>query len=237
MNALALAQPNQIAGGAAAPSRGIDVRAVMDHYLAPMRSIRADGGKALELAEHYDFVDKEFAPLFDDCRHPHRQRARAVAVLGKLPAAEWTGDAHAHVRGTLDARADEQEVSFFLGMMLEALRAKETEGAATFFGSIVYTIMDHDDPISGIVLAAAVREIWRRERFAPSPSEFLDECRSQRLRLALLDRALGRVDQLRGKLEKLIAEIGDPSQHPPRPLAALMRNAPRTALERAGCTS
>jgi hypothetical protein len=69
-----------------------------------------------------------------------------------------------------------------LGTMLDGLRAKLTEGSATYVGAMVWTLEMEEAPISAPVLAACLGEVWRTKTFPPSIAEMIELAKRMRER-------------------------------------------------------
>jgi hypothetical protein len=149
----------------ACKSHGDRLRALFEPLLAHQHIL----GQIIEL----NMGDWLGAALLD-LRDPKSVRDRAISRYRLLPKRDTLHAWDDELCQALEGKADQMTLSLMLTTMFDIF----PRGTISNVGSYVeaLSLVMGDRALSQEILAAAIVRVWRKIRFPPSISEFLDEC-------------------------------------------------------------
>ena len=174
------------------------VRALFEPLLAHQRILR----RIIELKLN-DWLS---VPLLD-LRDPQAVRDRALARHQHLPTRDALHAWDVELSRALEGKADEKTLSFLLSLMLDGFPQAKTPSVDIYVDAMLLLVAA--DQISPEILAAAVSGVWRSQRFPPSISEFLDECRDITKSATSARRVIRKMIALRDNAEDALMATGD----------------------------
>jgi hypothetical protein len=199
----------------------VDVRAILRHYLPAFKA--AEPWREIHIPRVIN-AEGEILEI-----HPWRKpEAPEKAITAALQIRDaiylpdvWDAEDELN---ELMAPPPEENIRAMLIAMLSVLKSKPTEGAPIYIDALVFELTEPEtgQPICGPAIAAAVRETWNTQTFAPSVHEFMVRARKQQQRIEMVraqlrwlsvtqDSALAVLEKLApGKLPKPSETSEDP---------------------------
>jgi hypothetical protein len=129
-------------------------------------------------------------------------REMAVAVLGELPTVAQLESVDGEISKWLE-RPPENAARQIVATMLDGFKQKPSEGAAIFLDAMIYILGD----MPAAAIAAATREVWETEDWAPSIHAFVDLCKKHRSTLSSVRRDVDLILKKRKDLGEIMALI------------------------------
>jgi hypothetical protein len=142
-----------------------------------------------------------------DLRDPLTVRERALARHQRLPARETLHAWDDELCSALEGKADERTLSFLLSFMLDGFPQAKTPGIDIYVDGVLLLISG--EQVSPQIVAAAISRVWRKNRFPPSISEFLDECSEMTKTATTTRRVITKMIALRDNAEDALIATGD----------------------------
>lgn len=181
---------NHGGGGAVGTAGRLDVRAMMGHYLAPYKTADRWRDTLATIDRHMFGIQRDsnggLIALHDRWTPKQKQWAidSALAIRNAVGPLQPVFDAADALDEAL-APPPEEIIRAILGTMLSILRSKPTEGAALYIDALVWELIEPErgKPICAPAIAAAARETWNTQTFAPSVHEFLGRARKHQQRI------------------------------------------------------
>lgn len=149
------------------------------------------------------------------------KRANYVAAINRLDALPVPSDLAMQIdrlHAATFTAATEDEASFVLGTMLDAIPAAANRLSATYVDALVWAVIHADDDrdpgespkfrgFSVEVLASAARHIWLTVKYAPAIQEVVDAASKARARHHLALNTTRKLASLRENADTVIAAI------------------------------
>lgn len=200
----------------------LDVRGMMDTYVGRVNRIVQPLQPAIALsAKHWTLADRRadgdlyvLSAYAVDGQVLPQYRDRALEVLPQLPPEDGIREAWRELRDIIRTPLDEPTARVLIGAMLDGLRAKPTDTAATYVDVLLYTI-EEAGTISPTTLAGAIADVWRTMTFPPSAAELLPMCAARREKLVALMKQVDDLLTFRWAVEEIVRE-SDEYEPPPR---------------------
>jgi hypothetical protein len=166
---------------------------MMRHYLASFKAAEPWRETLAEIDRHEGGIQRDcnggLCALHEWNKPKEKQWAIADALavrkaIGPLGPVWEAADALDEAM----APAPEEIIRAILGVMLSILRAKPTEGAEIYVDALVLELTEPETgaPICAPAIAAAARETWNTQTFAPSVHEFMGRARKQQQRIEIV---------------------------------------------------
>lgn len=146
-------------------------------------------------------------PLLDLC-DPKAVRERALARHQRLPTWHKLHAWDDELCRTLDGKADEKTLSFLLSLMLDGFPQAKPQSVDIYVDATLLLISG-EQLLSPEILAAAISRVWRKNRFPPSISEFLNGCAEMTKAATSTRRVIMKMIALRDNAEDALIASGD----------------------------
>ncbi len=142
-----------------------------------------------------------------DLRDPKSVRDRAIARYRRLPKRDILHAWDDELCQALEGKADQMTHSVLLTTMIEGF----PRGTISNVGAYVEaaSLVMGDRALSPEILAAAIVRVWRKNRFPPSISEFMDECEGAKSAAIGTQRAIKKMLALLDNAEDALVATGD----------------------------
>jgi hypothetical protein len=164
-------------------------------------------------------VDGDFFALMN----PDNYRSTARVLSSALPDRGKIDRAFNVISAAIDQPTDETTIRLFLGVMLDGLRSKITEGSSTYIAAATFSLLDCDDDpdeetydpsrvpshFSPSVIAAAVRDVWLKETFPPPIHELVAMLRKRRIALGHALETLGQMQTMCCLIDVILSPPSD----------------------------
>jgi len=149
------------------------------------------------------------------------ERRNYVAAIGRLDTLPAPSDLARQIdrlRAATFAAATEDEASFIIGTMLDAIPAAANRLSATYVDALVWAVLHADDDrdpsafpkfrgFSVEVLASAARHIWLTVKYAPAIQEVVDAADKARARHHLALNTTLKIASLRENADAVVSTV------------------------------
>jgi hypothetical protein len=163
---------------------------MMRKFLAPLRMMKP-----------FESVAERYCPIFhgaDGEPLVHRMERQLVTLEDAIAACDAIGsiidiwNAQIALEDAI-VPPPEEVIRGILIVMLMSLRSKPIEGSDVYVDTLVFELSEPEsgEPICATAIAAAARETWQSQTFAPSIHEFLGRARKYQSRLEMELKQLG----------------------------------------------
>ena len=198
MNDHAIILPDIQAAPVGAPMRGNRMRGLFEPLLAHQRILR-------QIVETR--LDEWLGVTLLDLRNPSAARDQALARTRNLPERSVLHAWDDELCSALDGEADEKTLSVLLAILLDGFPRSASQNPDAYVDAAILIL--GDQRFSPDSVAAAIVRIWRKNKFAPSLSELIDECDEAKQAASLARRVATKMLALLDNAEDALTATGD----------------------------
>jgi hypothetical protein len=203
-------------GGAVGPVGRLDVRDLMRQYLPAFKAVEPWRDRVFIPCSTKDGEITEVHP-WKAPDNAEKAVTEAIAIREAIGSYDAVWEVSWEMYDLMQP-PPEDIVRAMLIVMLSVLKSKPTEGADIYIDAMVFELTEPEtgNPICAPAIAAAVRETWNEQTFAPSVHELMARARKHQKRIEMIDAQLSWLIETYNSARDVLQKYA-PEKLPPPP--------------------